>query len=160
MKEIAISLALVASALIGQGCSRNTGALCRIQEDVYHHGWKTCGEVIVRPDHSYTYTYFDVWASAPSKQSFTGRLPDSQFAVLSKSVLSSGKFTNTKGLPTYAFGIDDSKTKHPDGVIDVLRIVHDAHVPARIEKGKGIPTRELTRTQYSRADAAALVRSF
>jgi len=152
MKRIITSVLLLVCAIFVQSCGRNTTALCRIQEDVYHNGWKTCAELIVRTDRSYAYVDHNVFEAKPGITTYTGVLPDSQFSLLRKSVHSSGRFANTNGIPTYAFGIEDSKTRHPEGVIEVMSIVHDAHVPVVIEEKKDIPTKSTLSSEGAPSD--------
>ena len=101
--------------------------LCTIREQVYENHWKTCGEIIVHSDKSYTYHYHDLWDHKPNTSTFSGTLPDLTFSILETSVSESGMFKSDNHIPTYSFGIDNTKTKHPKGVHDVLELIHNAH---------------------------------
>ena len=123
-------LVVLACLAAAQACSQHEGTLCAIRECVYHDGWKTCAELVVRTDGQYAYTTHWIWASSPSNSTFSGALPAEALAVLRQAVYSSGGFRKTNGTPTYEIGLDDSMTRHPDGVLTALSVVHAACMPA------------------------------
>jgi hypothetical protein len=100
----------------GNAPAAQPAVLCRVIQKVYHNGWKTCGEIAIHADASYSWTTHDVWGSKRVPKVFHGTLPKRAFDEVSASSKESDQFKKVKGVPSYEFGIDDYRTKHPEGI--------------------------------------------
>ena len=119
----------MAISFLPYGCTQNSqksyknkNVLCEIVEKAYHdEGWKVCGNILVFDDVNYLYKSHNLWQnSQPLTKTCEGKIPIKIYAKLKQSILNK-KWSISKGKhPTYELGIDDTKTIHPDGIVELL----------------------------------------
>lgn len=98
---------------------------CRILERVYHDGWRTCGEILISKDGHYSWTVSDVWSTPPKSQTFTGVLPQ---ALLRTVLETADSFDVEDAVRSYELGVDDHRTRHPEGVNALREYLRQAHL--------------------------------
>src|SRR5262245_11414094 len=83
--------------------------MCRVVQSVYANGWKTCGEVTLYSDATYTWYDRDVWHAAKSIRMHTGHLNTKIFETLKSSVATDSRWKSVNGIPTAVMFMDDTK---------------------------------------------------
>ena len=123
----------VCACTFTQGCVRGgsgspvvhkeTGILLQVEEQVFDHGWKIAGGIIVRRDGTYRRTIHDLSKVNSVSQTVEGHLPETIVRDLQEDVLQSDRFDASDGVPTYRYGIDDQRVDHPSGIGQLLSFV-------------------------------------
>jgi hypothetical protein len=104
-------------------------ALLRVVEQAFDNGWKTAGEIVVERDGSYQWTINDLSKSSRTLEIFKGRLPDSLMRSLQEDVSKKAGVEIVDGVPTYRYGIDDHRARHPAGIGKLLTSLAETHKP-------------------------------
>jgi hypothetical protein len=120
----------------GNAPAAPSAVLCRVIQKVYHNGWKACGEITIHADASYSWTVHDVWAEKQVPKVFRGTLPKRVFDEVSASCKESGRFKKVKDVPSYEYGIDDYRTKHPKGIEPLTLFLMGRHLIPAGDPGK------------------------
>ncbi|MHC5056926.1 MAG: M56 family metallopeptidase [Planctomycetota bacterium] len=107
------------SATVGEDTK---AVCCLIVERVFveDQGWQVCGRIAVLNDASYEWDRIDLWSLPRAVERLSGRLPGDLFRTLSESAkgLADG-FQIVEDVPTYEVRIDDTKTRHPQCVMEL-----------------------------------------
>jgi RNA polymerase sigma factor (sigma-70 family) len=111
----------------GNAPAAQSAAVCRVIQKVYHNGWKICSEIVIYADASYSWTVHDLWGEKRIPKVFRGTLPKRVFDEVSASCKESSQFKKVKDIPSYEYGIDDYRTKHPEGIEPLIRFLMERH---------------------------------
>jgi hypothetical protein len=129
---VAFALCVVSVLVFAAGCTqaqRETSSIpsdkiiLRVIEQVYDDGWKTVGEIVVRPDGSYCYMIHGLGKKRAEPERREGQLPGSLVNDIQKDISQRVGLEFVDATPTYRYGIDGHRLHHPHGIGQLLGFV-------------------------------------
>jgi len=107
------------------------GECCRIHEVLYDGGAFTCETIVVSSNGTYVARSFSnshllllTWRTL--KHTTVGQLDAEEVALLQRSTRFDSHWETVSGTPTFYVELDDSKSRHPDPVLQAIRQVRIA----------------------------------
>ena len=97
--------------------------LLQVVEIAYDDGWMTVGEIIVKRDGSCWWTIRNFDKMNPTSKLVKGHLPNSIMRNLEEDVSKQTGFEIADEIPTYSYGIDNTRIQHPTGIGQLLRFI-------------------------------------
>ena len=121
------------SQLPKRAATRRTSPIfLRVDEMVFHEGWKRAGEITVRENGEYRWETRDIWNADPEQTAlYTGTLPSRILPGLKQALETDDRFLELDGISKYAIGIDDHRTKHPVAIKSLREYLFQSHSSRR-----------------------------